>query len=366
MGLIYSLLIFTFFTTTLPGLSKIVETVQVKLFSTHKQIINLYLLPSSRIISPTELNITKDAFKINCLNNKLLIINNKTNKIIFKSQKLILSQAKISLNQANHRNYTGLIYIQADKNCYLHITNKVSKQKYTTIVVSSETPHKWPAEALKAQAILTQTRLLAKNTILLDSTQDEAYLGEEYIRPEVEEAVKQVWNKVLTYKNKPIEVYYHSTCAGQTSSSKLFNTHNKKLLPYLNGVNCNFCLHSPFWQTKEISIPNQIFQTKMKLNNLQLIQSDKAGRPLLFATNTSSSIEAYKLWLLIGQQLGWDKVPGTNFKITQNHNSIIIQSKGAGHGVGLCQWGAAEQAKQGRNYTEILKYYFPGTEIRSQ
>ncbi|MDQ7821657.1 MAG: SpoIID/LytB domain-containing protein [Candidatus Eremiobacteraeota bacterium] len=37
---------------------------------------------------------------------------------------------------------------------------------------------------------------------------------------------------------------------------------------------------------------------------------------------------------------------------------------GWGHGVGMCQWGAYGMAKQGSGYRDILKYYYPGTEIR--
>jgi stage II sporulation protein D len=36
---------------------------------------------------------------------------------------------------------------------------------------------------------------------------------------------------------------------------------------------------------------------------------------------------------------------------------------GSGHGVGLCQWGARLQAEKGRNYGQILKFYFPGSEL---
>ncbi len=36
---------------------------------------------------------------------------------------------------------------------------------------------------------------------------------------------------------------------------------------------------------------------------------------------------------------------------------------GWGHGVGLCQIGAAVMAEQGKNYQEILNHYFPGTQF---
>lgn len=44
-------------------------------------------------------------------------------------------------------------------------------------------------------------------------------------------------------------------------------------------------------------------------------------------------------------------------------DTFVINGRGFGHGVGLCQWGAYGQAKAGRSYGEILKYYYRGTEI---
>jgi stage II sporulation protein D len=44
--------------------------------------------------------------------------------------------------------------------------------------------------------------------------------------------------------------------------------------------------------------------------------------------------------------------------------AVTFEGKGYGHGVGLCQWSALQMAKEGRNYREILSYFYPGTEIR--
>ena len=38
---------------------------------------------------------------------------------------------------------------------------------------------------------------------------------------------------------------------------------------------------------------------------------------------------------------------------------------GKGHGIGLSQYGANKMAKENRSYQEILKYYYPGTEIKT-
>jgi stage II sporulation protein D len=42
---------------------------------------------------------------------------------------------------------------------------------------------------------------------------------------------------------------------------------------------------------------------------------------------------------------------------------LVAQGSGAGHGVGLCQWGAIGRAQAGQHYRDILATYFPGTTV---
>jgi stage II sporulation protein D len=42
---------------------------------------------------------------------------------------------------------------------------------------------------------------------------------------------------------------------------------------------------------------------------------------------------------------------------------FAFAGRGSGHGAGLCQWGAAGFAREGKGYREILAHYYPGTEI---
>jgi SpoIID/LytB domain protein len=45
---------------------------------------------------------------------------------------------------------------------------------------------------------------------------------------------------------------------------------------------------------------------------------------------------------------------------------FILRGAGWGHGVGLCQIGAAMMAEKGYKHDEILKHYFPGTSIKTE
>jgi stage II sporulation protein D len=62
--------------------------------------------------------------------------------------------------------------------------------------------------------------------------------------------------------------------------------------------------------------------------------------------------------------LGWSRLPSTYFSIAQNGDSIVFEGKGYGHGVGLCQWSALQMARDGKNYKEILSFFYPGTTIQ--
>jgi len=48
---------------------------------------------------------------------------------------------------------------------------------------------------------------------------------------------------------------------------------------------------------------------------------------------------------------------------TTSQGFEFVDGRGFGHGVGLCQNGAQTLAKQGKLYTEITEYYYPGSRI---
>jgi stage II sporulation protein D len=51
------------------------------------------------------------------------------------------------------------------------------------------------------------------------------------------------------------------------------------------------------------------------------------------------------------------------FVVDQESGRLILQGAGWGHGVGLCQIGAAVMANQGMTYREILQHYYRGTTV---
>ena len=57
------------------------------------------------------------------------------------------------------------------------------------------------------------------------------------------------------------------------------------------------------------------------------------------------------------------KLRSANFTVKKEADTYIFNVVGYGHGVGMSQHGANEYAKNGLNYTDILKKYYPTTTI---
>jgi stage II sporulation protein D len=51
------------------------------------------------------------------------------------------------------------------------------------------------------------------------------------------------------------------------------------------------------------------------------------------------------------------------FVVDRESDRFVLSGAGWGHGVGLCQIGAAVMADAGKTYTEILQHYYRGTSV---
>ena len=47
-----------------------------------------------------------------------------------------------------------------------------------------------------------------------------------------------------------------------------------------------------------------------------------------------------------------------------NGTSLRVQGRGRGHGVGLCQESTRDYARAGWSAEQILKHYYPGTQVQ--
>ncbi|MBO7118607.1 MAG: amidase, partial [Bacteroidales bacterium] len=69
---------------------------------------------------------------------------------------------------------------------------------------------------------------------------------------------------------------------------------------------------------------------------------------------------------IIRRWLSESHLKSSAFEISREGTDFVLKGKGWGHGVGLCQIGAAVMASKGYGYKEILAHYYPGSEIEKR
>lgn len=71
-----------------------------------------------------------------------------------------------------------------------------------------------------------------------------------------------------------------------------------------------------------------------------------------------ATVDAVKYISAFGKKAGWNLIISKFFEIKKEGSGFVLYGRGFGHGTGLCLQGASELAKEGKNYKEILKFYF--------
>ena len=100
-----------------------------------------------------------------------------------------------------------------------------------------------------------------------------------------------------------------------------------------------------------------------KVKKIKIGKKTKSGRALYLTAYTDAgqtNIDLASLRAIIGAA----KIKSTFItSVQKTKGGWTISGKGNGHGIGLCQYGAKGMADSGKNYKQILKYYYPGTKI---
>ena len=266
----------------------------------------------------------------------------------------------------NGTHYSGNIEVwRGEKGLYL--INELPLEEYVENVVASEVGVNWDIEALKAQAVISRTYAVYKKLAgggprydLTSSVLHQVYKGST--PPiQISYAVRETAGEILTYEGKPIEALYHSTSGGRTENpEEVFG----KSYPYLKSVESN-CELSPYW-VWERKISKEEIEKALGMKGIKGVaihsytSTGRAKELLVEKESDQTVLKATEFRKL----LGWSRLPSTNFSVKVNGSSITFEGKGYGHGVGLCQWSALQMAREGKNYKEILSFFYPGTEIQ--
>ncbi len=255
----------------------------------------------------------------------------------------------------------------------LAVINQIDLETYVAGVVSGEVSPKWPLEALKAQAVAARTYVLYKQVEnqqqpfdVFASVLDQVYHGHA-ARPEsVLRAVAETKGHVVTYDRRPIYAAYSSTAAGPTEDALYVWALN---LPYLKGVNCPFDEQAPRydWRTsftfefleRQLRKEGYAVGTVATLTPYTFTPSGRVDRVRLLHSQGEIILRGQDLRRIVG----YSKIFSTNFSIESMGAEVVVVGHGAGHAVGMCQWGMREMAELGYDYQSILRHYYPGTTL---
>jgi len=297
---------------------------------------------------------------------KVLIQNEVYSKAPAKSEKIEkVGSMKGDLLVMGTR-YSGNINVWKGESG-LYLINELPMEEYIKDVVTEEVGPNWEMEALKAQAVVSRTYALYQKRMngdsiyhLASSVLHQVYKGNNHdVR--VAYAVAETNGEILTFDNRPIAAFFHSTCGGRTENPEdVFG----KSYPYLRSVQSN-CEISPYWiwerRIQITEIERALNMSGIKVISIKSYTSTKRVKQLNITSDAKiTTINATDL----RKALGWSRLPSTNFTIVREGDSMIFEGKGYGHGVGLCQWSTQEMAREGKNYKEILSFFYPGTIIQ--
>ncbi len=74
-------------------------------------------------------------------------------------------------------------------------------------------------------------------------------------------------------------------------------------------------------------------------------------------------MSGFDFWNRMVDEFGWGVFRSPSFSMRILGDSALFDGVGFGHRIGLCQSGAAMMARKGFPFDEILKYYFPKTQL---
>jgi stage II sporulation protein D len=104
----------------------------------------------------------------------------------------------------------------------LQVVNNVGLEPYLYGVVPREVPNAWPAEALKAQAVVARSYALAVRKTgpydLYADTRSQVYGGIAAEKPTTNAAVDATAGQVLLYNGKVATTFFFSTSGGRTAN----------------------------------------------------------------------------------------------------------------------------------------------------
>jgi stage II sporulation protein D len=263
---------------------------------------------------------------------------------------------------------------------------ELSFDNYLIGVIAANMPAAYEMESLKAQAVIARTyalynmNLLSKNdsgkTSFTTSQLGLSYIGLDSLEQlwgtseyntyfsKIENAVFATKDKVLVFQDELILPVFFDTGTGLTrNASEAWGVD----IPYLISVSSKQDVTSTnYLRIEEFEVADLIQTLSNYYTELDLSEKDFFDEVKI----TSRDSADYVLKIDLGNKTvsgeEFAKVLGlasSHFYIEEYEGKARIICNGAGHGVGLSQYGANAMAEEGSDYVDLLKYYYTGVSI---
>ena len=311
------------------------------------------------------------------------------------------------------------LVVEADK---IVAINELPVERYLTSVISSEMSATASLEFLKAHAVISRSWLLAQMSkrqqmenggasffsfvkkddelirwydredhTIFDVCADDhcqRYQGiTKQSSPAVEQAIQTTRGQILVYEDEICDTRFSKCCGGQTEEFQYCWEDTPK--PYLQSF------HDPYCNTSDKHVLSQVLNdfdqetpdfyrwtveyTQEQLSELvnRKLKDDFGTITDLIPLERGKSGRIWKLKIVgtkktftIGKELEIRRalsethLYSSAFEVEKQGDRFILHGSGWGHGVGLCQIGAAVMGEQGKTYDEILLFYYKGADIK--
>lgn len=291
--------------------------------------------------------------------------------------------------------------------------NIIDLEDYLASVISSEMAATSNPELLKAHAVISRSWALRAightEHIGYDVCADDhcqRYEGLQRMNQQAREAIDATRGEVLAYNGEVCDCRYYKCCGGR---SEIFETcwngptpdpaQQKKgvittAYPYLESVECPYCakaMGNGAWakdfRSRYLNNYDQetldfhdwtvrytpeelsdIIREKRGIDfgeilSLTPIKRGASGRIYELEIVGTQHRETIGKELVIRYALSRKCLYSSWFQVSRQGGDWILTGHGWGHGVGLCQIGAAVMAEQQHDYRTILAHYYKNTQI---
>lgn len=307
--------------------------------------------------SDSNLNrITLDFINTNNIDFDGNIINYVVDNIIVKKVNLLKDVNKVVNNPLySCDNYTVNVKLNDNSLC------EISLHDYLLSMLFEKYNVNYNVEVLKCICILYNTyayRCMSTDKYILADNYFSFYKPLKYYKDKYptynelikffDSIIKSVDCIFMSYNNQFILPFIHYSNSGKTITNIKY--------PYLSSVSSLWDILSPSYiQTQEFSFEE--FNKLLNINcdnksSFSFINQDNSRK---FKINSNIfSLEEIRNLLNLNS---------SDFDFIIYKNGIKVITKGIGNGFGLSLFGANEIAKNGSNYNNILKYYFPKVKL---